>query len=691
MINPPEFEYIELFEQEAMKEESKHFSNIFRLDIERNKLYPYRLSDFLKGHYKDRLYSILDYRQMLLSFVLERVEESERDNMIQKLLPERLSSYLKENNELEIFFSEAREEQIFFDRLIIKRLGDSTSECFVGIESSIKEPISRKKYHLFDKNVVLVGSKDEKLNELLRNKYVLFEVNTLEEAIDEINNNHDHITVVFIGNNISEADSISLLKYVKNNDVLKFIPVIMSLLPEWENSEADLFKLGASEVIYAPYCYDVALTRLNAVISHREVKEIIKATEKDPATGFLSRDFFFQYSRRTLHAQKNKEYYFVIVEIDNFQVHLDKYTEIVGDLILKHVATVIENNVQDIVHIGRISDDQIAFLREAKPFDDHNNLIEAVKENSPIPNLAIKVAVSTTKTSRSIKILSKDAEIALSKIKQQYGVSIAVYNESMELEKQKELRILSSMEAALEKGQFSIYYQPKFEAATGKICGAEALVRWMHPEYGFMNPNDFIPLFERVGFIRGLDRFIFARVCQDIVRWKTMGFELIPISVNLSRRDFETGDLADWILNLLDTMGIPHNLIHTEITESAYTYNPELIASSVEKLHDNGVVIELDDFGIGYSSLTMLNRMPIDILKIEKEIVQQDKCDGTRSILDFCVVLAKVAGYQTVVEGIENETQLNRVRKLGCNYVQGFLYSRPIPVGEFEIFWKTHL
>lgn len=199
-----------------------------------------------------------------------------------------------------------------------------------------------------------------------------------------------------------------------------------------------------------------------------------------------------------------------------------------------------------------------------------------------------------------------------------------------------------------------------------------------------MNPGEFIPLFERIGFIRDLDRYVWMQVCRDINRWKARGLPLVPVSINLSRRDFEIPDLADQILRLIEDNGIEPELIHIELTESAFSDNPKCISDCLETLHRQRIVIELDDFGAGYSSLTTLNSLDLDVLKIDMSIIRQDDPGSQRNALEFCVELAKMMNLKTVAEGIETEQQLARVRSLGCDYIQGYFYSKPIPAAEFE-------
>ena len=243
--------------------------------------------------------------------------------------------------------------------------------------------------------------------------------------------------------------------------------------------------------------------------------------------------------------------------------------------------------------------------------------------------------------------------------------------------------IVESADTALREGQFLVYYQPKHDFHTDQTCGAEGLVRWIHPELGFMNPALFIPLFEQNGFITKMDFNIWDQVCRTLKKWQAEGVPVVPVSINVSRRDFQTEDLAGKIMALVDGHGLDHSMIHIEVTESAYSDDPEKITETVKTLHDNGFVIELDDFGTGYSSMTALSNLDLDILKLDKSIIQNDIPGSEKNILEFSMQLAKMLKLKTVAEGVETREQMERISALGGDYIQGYYYSKPLPADEF--------
>ena len=200
-----------------------------------------------------------------------------------------------------------------------------------------------------------------------------------------------------------------------------------------------------------------------------------------------------------------------------------------------------------------------------------------------------------------------------------------------------------------------------------------------------MNPGEFIPLFEKNGFITKLDRYVWEQTCKKLQQWRQEGYPDIAVSVNVSRADVYQEDLPATISSLVAQYGIEPRQLHLELTESAYTENPNQIIAVVDELRNRGFVIEMDDFGSGYSSLNMLNQVHFDILKLDMKFIQTETAKpGEMSIMRFVVNLAKWLNLSTVAEGVETKAQLERLRDVGCDYAQGYYFSRPLPVQEFE-------
>lgn len=249
----------------------------------------------------------------------------------------------------------------------------------------------------------------------------------------------------------------------------------------------------------------------------------------------------------------------------------------------------------------------------------------------------------------------------------------------------KEEVIEYDMERALRENQFKVYYQSKHKTSTGQLVGAEALVRWDHRELGLMGPNDFVPVFEKNGFIKKMDAYVRDVVFSDMERWRINNYRMVPISVNLSRRDFEDMDLVDSILYSTRKHNIDHSLLCFEITETASVDNQTAIIRAVNRLRDNGFTVALDDFGSGYSSLSLLNEMSLDSLKIDRDLLGYINDGKGQYLLDTCIKLGQNYNLSTEVEGVETKEQYEMLKAMDCDSVQGFYFARPLPADVFEM------
>ena len=252
----------------------------------------------------------------------------------------------------------------------------------------------------------------------------------------------------------------------------------------------------------------------------------------------------------------------------------------------------------------------------------------------------------------------------------------------------REHKVKSIAKEGIENKQFKIFYQPKHDAFTEKVKGAEALVRWIHPELGFINPADFIPVFERNGFISELDRYIVEVVCSDLRRLLDEGKEVVPISVNVSQVDFDHTNLTNYLEEIVDSYSIPHNLIHFEVTESANASDIRRKMAAVYSFKEKGFHVELDDFGVGYSSLSTLGELPIDVMKIDMSLISNIMEPKYNTVLNSILLVANGLGISAVAEGVETKEQLEKLRDM-CQekidlLIQGFYYAKPMPLEDFE-------
>ena len=277
------------------------------------------------------------------------------------------------------------------------------------------------------------------------------------------------------------------------------------------------------------------------------------------------------------------------------------------------------------------------------------------------------------------------ANLALNRAKGNFQTPYCVYDDNMRQQMVMEQKIVNAMESAIENKEFTLYLQPKYEIINETLIGAEALVRWNSKTGGFISPADFIPVFEKNGFVYDVDKFIWEETCRCLRRWLDEGKKVVPVSVNVSRIDLYDPMLLDYLVELREQYRIPEDLLELEITESAYTEDPDQIIATTSQLSKAGFMILMDDFGSGYSSLTSLKKMHIDILKLDMGFLNsKDESVKGGNILAAIMQMAHSLNMQTIAEGVETKEQVDFLRSIGCQWVQGYYYSRPLPVADYE-------
>lgn len=285
----------------------------------------------------------------------------------------------------------------------------------------------------------------------------------------------------------------------------------------------------------------------------------------------------------------------------------------------------------------------------------------------------------------SVNSMCDRAFIAVKAAKGRYENDVAYYDDSIREKLLREQQIGDDMVHALREEQFDVYFQPKYDLLTEQMTGAEALVRWHHPIKGFMSPAEFIPIFEKNGFITELDMYVWNKSCEYIAKWREKYGEWVSLSVNVSRKDIYKQNLPEILKDMVKRYGIPPEILHLEITESAYTENPEQLIFIVGQLKKEGFIIEMDDFGSGYSSLNMLAELPIDILKLDMKFLQnKGEQSKNENIMSAIVELAKKINLYVIAEGVEKEKQISMLKSMKCDMVQGYYYAKPMPAEEFE-------
>ncbi|MFI4940665.1 MAG: putative bifunctional diguanylate cyclase/phosphodiesterase, partial [Burkholderiales bacterium] len=286
----------------------------------------------------------------------------------------------------------------------------------------------------------------------------------------------------------------------------------------------------------------------------------------------------------------------------------------------------------------------------------------------------------------------QQAASACNRVRRTGGNDFAVYDEAMGLAAAKVLHLAADLQHAVENGELRLHYQPKVDTMTGRLLGMEALVRWMHSERGMISPMEFIPVAEDTGLIVGIGRWVLREACRQNAEWQQAGLRPLRVAVNLSARQFRSRNLLDEIDAALAESGLPVDALELEITESMVMDDPEGVIELLDAIHDRGIHLALDDFGTGHSSLAYLKRFPIDCVKIDRAFIKDTPANADDvAIAKTIVAMAKALNLSTVAEGVETSEQLELLKTIGCNQIQGYFFSRPLAANDFLAYYRAHL
>lgn len=415
------------------------------------------------------------------------------------------------------------------------------------------------------------------------------------------------------------------------------------------------------------------------------------ATDIDGITGLINWERFKNELKHKLSKNQGKKYALIHFDIDKFKTVNDVYGTSGGNRILRAIATDIKALLNSGEIASRVYADVFCLLIE---YENDAHIIERVNEFNKVVKscsvtfkLNVYFGIYKIEEDIQIDIMSDRANLAKQSIKGSSAVCYAFFDKKIREKLLREKNIENSMHAALEAGEFVPYLQPQYSTRTGKIASAEALVRWNDPtnQKQVVSPGEFIELFERNKFIIKLDMYIWEEVCKLLRKWMDEGKEPISISVNVSPVHFTNGDLVNGISDIVTAYNIPPHLIELEITESTFVEDKENVINIIDKLHHLGFKIAMDDFGSGYSSLNMLNVLPVDVLKVDKDFIKNTSVDEKGKIVIRNIIkMAKELNMIVITEGVEDREQLEFLSETECDKIQGFFYSRPLPVHDFE-------
>ena len=441
-----------------------------------------------------------------------------------------------------------------------------------------------------------------------------------------------------------------------------------------------------------------------AVITFSDISERKRAENRlyhlanyDDLTELPNRHLFLDRLRQAITRTKRhkNQMALVVLDLDQFKKINETLGHEAGDHVLQEVSLRLSDCLRKCDSIARLSSDIFAItLENITKTDDIHQIVKKLLENISKPfhltnheiYITSSAGISIYPTDGTeISILQRNAEAAMYKAKEEGRNSYQFYKIEMNEKSYQRMMLENSLRLALDRDEFLLHYQPQVDLKTGKIFGAEALLRWQHPKLGLVSPADFIPTLEETDLIIPVGKWVLKTACQQAKNWHSNGLgKDLRISVNLSSRQFVRPGIVDTIRKVIQDAVISPHLLEVEITESTIMHNIQVTIESLKAISAMGVRVAIDDFGIGYSSLAYLKRFPIDTLKIDRAFIRDLTIDpDDEAITSLIVAMARSLKLSVIAEGVETNKQLLFLKDTGCDHIQGFLFSKPVPEDKF--------
>jgi diguanylate cyclase (GGDEF)-like protein/PAS domain S-box-containing protein len=454
------------------------------------------------------------------------------------------------------------------------------------------------------------------------------------------------------------------VKWIEN----KTIPIL--------NEDGELIRLDGIVQDISPRKLDEE--KINFLAYHDYLTEL-------PNRRKFDKELEAMISRKKATNEKFALYY---LDLDRFKFVNDTLGHDIGDKLLQKAAkrlSLIAGNHT----VFRVGGDEFTIIQdgilEKEPVKLGEELIREMERPFQIEGYEIHMTTSIgisifPDDGYSLKKLIMNSDVALYRAKELGKNNVQLFTKSLIAESYKLFTLENGLRKAIQRKEFVLHYQPRVDTVTGEMVGAEALIRWNHAHLGMVPPGNFIPLAEETGFIHELSEWVIQEVCKQQKEWKEMGCHLVPISINLSAKTLMKADLVKKVKEYLTKYSVPAQLLEIEITEDSLIKNEGLGLSTIQHLRELGLSIAIDDFGIGYSSLSYLKRFTVDYIKIDRSFIKEIHAnDGDSTIVQSIILLAKGFHLKIVAEGVETVEQWELLKSLNCHYIQGFLFSKPLP------------
>ena len=587
---------------------------------------------------------------------------------------------------------------MYEEKKLLKGLGAVTRDD-AEEAASPSIPLVTNQKMLKDRQYILIVEDEEinrsMLGNMLQGDFSMLYAVDGAEALEQIRKYKDEIAIVLLDLLMPRMNGMEVLKVMKKEGEFSQIPVIVMTADQ--SAEVECLKVGAMDFIPKPYpTWEIVRARVNRCIELSEKRTIIESTERDTLSGLYNLNYFLNYVRMYDRHYTDMAMDAIVVDVNHFHMLNERYGKQYGDTVLARIGERVRAIAREIGAVGcRQNGD--TFLIYTPHREDYEEILDRISEGiggekASANRVRLRMGVYSN-VNKTLEIESRFdyAKIAAKKVRSGFRKAVGIYDTEMHNAELYRERLLEDFKPSLENNRFKVYFQPKYDIRPDKpvLSSAEALVRWDHPELGMISPGVFIPLLEDNGLILELDKFVWRETAARIRAWKDrFGFS-VPVSVNVSRIDMLTPNLKGIFHEILAAYALSTEDLILEITESAYTGDAEQVISTARDLRGMGMGfrIEMDDFGTGYSSLGMLTHLPIDVLKLDMSFVRS--AFGESRDVRMIELILDIADYlhvPVVAEGVETEEQYLALKAMGCDFVQGYYFSKPVAPEAFARF-----
>ena len=675
----------------------KNYTNIYSVNRRTHKISVCRFHNRMLGGVGESLLRNDSYDKVMDIYIEDNVAAEDKLRMHQAMDFEKICDRLRKVPQFKVHYRVYRNDTIYHYYVKCARIGESDSFedvvlAFANEDSdvrhsemeSILEPggtASRRKLLIIEDNEL----NRKLLTELLEDSYDVMTACDGEEGLKLLGENYRDISAVLLDVSMPICDGFQFLERIQDDVMLSSVPVIVITGSNRPEDEVRCLELGAVDFIRKPYNIRIVKGKINSVIKLRESAIVLSALEYDELTGIYIRQAFFHHAKTLMRFKQDEKFHVIVADVKNFKWINGTYGEKTGDQVLQYLADTYKSRIHNGM-VARYGGDQfVAIMYGNLPLEAEtvDKAIRRIEEEAPVPKLAVNYGIyKDVDKTLSLTLICDRAFLAMKSIQDDYEHPFAFYDDEMGRKHIRDRMMENEFEEAIRNEEFVVYLQPKYNVVTEEIAGAEALVRWRKKDGAMVSPGEFIPLYEKDGLIVRLDEYVFQKVCEIQKNHMETGGKLLPISVNLSRASIHYENMILHYVRIVEERGIPFSAVPIELTETAALYNVQ-IRELTEKMVHAGFELHMDDFGSGYSSMTSLNQLPFDTLKLDKSLI--DYIENTRGmeVIRHTIALAHSLGMQVLAEGVETAGQVALLRDLDCDEIQGFYYSRPVPWEEF--------